>query len=200
MWISISQVLGVCFNSYASVGSMWLCDKKFAIVNIISSAALWGLWKLRNELYFQNVGWRNMELLLWKIVKLAQNWSILCPPNKKEELLQFLSNLKELLRRPVMLPPGWRKIILCTARVLWRRPNRWLRQHGVRSWGRWNIFWPPDRATPPVSGVLFVGSTTWVLLVAEPVLVLFDLGCCRVWFLVMFPSWYAVNWMILSFK
>ena len=103
MWIVISQATNVHINSYDSVGAKWLPDRKFAVVNIISSAALWGLWKLRNELYFHNVGWRNMNLLIWRIVKLAQNWSIMCPPTKETELRAYISNLKDILRRPVML-------------------------------------------------------------------------------------------------
>ncbi|KAF8679393.1 hypothetical protein HU200_045736 [Digitaria exilis] len=50
--------------SFESVGSKWLSDKKFIITNIISFAALWSLWKLRNGLCFQNLAWRSKNHLL----------------------------------------------------------------------------------------------------------------------------------------
>lgn len=52
-------------------------------MNIITSAALWRLWKLRNNMSFQNIGWR---ILLNKIAAVTQSWSILCPENKQESL------------------------------------------------------------------------------------------------------------------
>ncbi|PUZ51902.1 hypothetical protein GQ55_6G228400 [Panicum hallii var. hallii] len=43
---SISEVVGLkCGDDFISIGKLWLSDKKYAAVNIISSAALWGLWK-----------------------------------------------------------------------------------------------------------------------------------------------------------
>ena len=105
-------ILIACLNSakHRRCYTKWLSDRKFVAVNIISSSALWGLWKLRNELCFQNVGWRNMNLLIWRIGKLAQNWSILCPPTKETELRTYISSLKDILRRPVMLTgAAWKK-------------------------------------------------------------------------------------------
>ena len=86
-------------SSFVDVGAKWLSDKKFAAVNIISSATLWSLWKLRNEKCFQNVGWTDVRLLLWKIVGRAQNWQILCPPNSQVTLLAYISNLKDLAKK-----------------------------------------------------------------------------------------------------
>jgi hypothetical protein len=47
------------------------------------SAALWTIWKLRNEICFQNVGRKGMDILINKVARLAQNWLILCPENKE---------------------------------------------------------------------------------------------------------------------
>lgn len=68
MWEHISLVVGELGASFESIGSKWLSNKKFVAVNIISSAALWGLWKLRNEICFQNTGWRDMKHLLSRIL------------------------------------------------------------------------------------------------------------------------------------
>ena len=41
-----------------------------------------------------------LQLLLWRIVGMAQNWQILCPPNSQATLLAYISNLKDLAKKP----------------------------------------------------------------------------------------------------
>jgi hypothetical protein len=104
MWRRISSVVGrELGESLESVGICWLSNKKFTSINIISSAALWALWKLRNVLCFQNTAWKSMGGLLMKIVILVQNWTILCPNGKKEELQCYVTNLTSLAKKPEML-------------------------------------------------------------------------------------------------
>ncbi|RCV44782.1 hypothetical protein SETIT_9G402200v2 [Setaria italica] len=102
MWGRISQALGLDIGvSFESIGSCWLIsNKRFTAVNVFSSAALWGIWKLRTDFCFQKITWQNMEHLLMRIVRLAQKWQILCPADK-EELLT--SNLRMVATRPKML-------------------------------------------------------------------------------------------------
>ena len=73
LWVSVSQAINLNIKSFIDVGAKWLSNKKFAAVNIMSSASLWCLWKLRNELCFQNVGWVDLRFLLWRIVGMAHN-------------------------------------------------------------------------------------------------------------------------------
>jgi hypothetical protein len=43
----LSVVLGVQVGSdYESIAKMWLCNKKFGICNVFTSAVCWSLWKL----------------------------------------------------------------------------------------------------------------------------------------------------------
>ena len=106
LWSVVSQALNLKISSFLDVGAKWLSNKKFAATNIICSATLWSLWKLRNEMCFQNVGWMDLRLLLWMIVGMAQNCQILCPLDSKETLLVVISNLKDLARRPPRLSMG----------------------------------------------------------------------------------------------
>jgi hypothetical protein len=97
LWRRISSVVGrELGESLEYVGICWLSNKQFTSINIISSDALWALWKLRNVLCFQNTAWKSMGGLLMKIVILAQNWTILCPNGKKEELQCYVTNLTSL--------------------------------------------------------------------------------------------------------
>jgi hypothetical protein len=55
-WELISQVAGFELGSnYESIAKLWLCNKKFGVINIVSSAVCWSIWKLRNCLSFQGV-------------------------------------------------------------------------------------------------------------------------------------------------
>jgi hypothetical protein len=84
-------------NSFDSGGVCWPSEKKYVNINIISPAALWGLWKLRNELCFQDGAWISMKHLWWKEAGLVQNWLILCP---SKELNSFSLNLRAMARSP----------------------------------------------------------------------------------------------------
>jgi hypothetical protein len=81
-------------DNLAEIGKFWLSEKKHGLLNIITSAVLWCIWKLRNEFCFQNVGWRSIETLLFRIGGLLQNWVILCQLEKKELLKVFVVKIK----------------------------------------------------------------------------------------------------------
>jgi hypothetical protein len=57
------------------------------------AASLWGLLKLRNNLCFQKVLWKDMRTLLRKIVVMLHGWSLLCPIERR---LEFSAKLKVL--------------------------------------------------------------------------------------------------------
>ena len=99
VWVYISVGFNVGMN-FESIGSMWLSRKRFIVHNILTSAVLWGLWKLRNELCFQNTPWRDIRILLMRVTVLAQNWLILCPEMVKSELSGFRGKLKQIAVMP----------------------------------------------------------------------------------------------------
>jgi hypothetical protein len=43
-------------SDFESLTRWWLCDKKFKNLNVITTAALWSIWKSRNDLCFQGDG------------------------------------------------------------------------------------------------------------------------------------------------
>ena len=54
IWPVVSSMLGVDVGSdFESVARWWLSNKKNYVINIVCIAALWALWKVRNELCFQ---------------------------------------------------------------------------------------------------------------------------------------------------
>ncbi|KAJ1266468.1 hypothetical protein BS78_08G153000 [Paspalum vaginatum] len=89
MWLVISDGLDLeVGKGFESIGK--LCT-------------LWGMWKLRDEFCFQHSSWKNMETLLLLVWKLAQTWVMLCPKEKKPELLGHLARMNEKTYTKVIL-------------------------------------------------------------------------------------------------
>ena len=62
----ISDILGIQVGvDIITIGKFWLSHKKNSLVNMITSAVLWSIWKLRNELCFQRTGWKSMDILFY---------------------------------------------------------------------------------------------------------------------------------------
>jgi hypothetical protein len=87
-----------------NIGQFWLSNKKHCIVNMVSSAVLWSIWKLRNDLCFQRIGWKSMDMLLYGIAGLLQNWIVVCPGDKKEVVTDIVSKIKSLAGESLWLP------------------------------------------------------------------------------------------------
>ena len=52
-WSIMSDILGCRVGeSMMEVGKYWLRNKKHVLVNMIISAVIWSIWKLRNDLGF----------------------------------------------------------------------------------------------------------------------------------------------------
>jgi hypothetical protein len=96
-------------NNIVDVGKYWLSSKIYIVVNMVTSAVIWSIWKLRNELCFQKIGWKSMEVLLLKILGILKSWVVLCPRNKKEILSGYIEEIKELARRVRWLPDFQRR-------------------------------------------------------------------------------------------
>jgi hypothetical protein len=101
MWIEISDCVelnvGSCFES---IGKLWISNKKFIVANIFTSAAQWGLWKLKNCFCFQVGQWRGVNLLLQKIIGLIHKWKMMCPGQHFLELETRLNKLQCAARKP----------------------------------------------------------------------------------------------------
>jgi hypothetical protein len=101
VWVEVSEALGLNVGvDFLSTGNLWLCNKRFLVCNMVTSAVLWSIWKLRNNLCFQNAVRRSVGVLLMKIAFMLQNWLILCPAEKKDTLDGFVEKLQSLARRP----------------------------------------------------------------------------------------------------
>ena len=80
------------------VPTSFKCD----IVNLVTPAALWGLWLLHNEFVFQGREWRSIKCVLEMVGMHIHQWKIPCMDSQAVLLLQCLKLLDhhrgELLR------------------------------------------------------------------------------------------------------
>jgi hypothetical protein len=101
-WQTMSEVVGFNLGAdFESVARLLICEKKHRIANVCTSAALWVLWKLRNELCFQVVCWTRCQVLMRKMSRMLRDWRLV---NRKEDA-EKVEELAAELKRRSFLPP-----------------------------------------------------------------------------------------------
>lgn len=55
--LEVEELFNISVHNFESVARLWLCDKKYLQLNVISSAVLWGLWNMRNSVVFNRCTW-----------------------------------------------------------------------------------------------------------------------------------------------
>jgi hypothetical protein len=80
LWEVVSDILKLSIGkSFESVARWWLSDNKNSVLNIFSSATLWTLWLVRNEMCFQELRWPGVKDLLRRLRYTIRSWHLLCP-------------------------------------------------------------------------------------------------------------------------
>jgi hypothetical protein len=110
IWCQISMLTGIKLQvNLLSVSSLWICEKTNQVPNIVHVAALWSLWKLRNDLCFNGSSWSCMQVLYLRVARTLGRWKVLCLEGKRSELEGVCAALTTLVRRapPLTWPkPG----------------------------------------------------------------------------------------------
>jgi hypothetical protein len=87
IWNIISEVFGIAIGeNFESVARWWISENKNYVLNIFSSATLWTLWSIRNEMCFQGLKWPGVKEVMRRIGYLIKSWRLLCL-DKHSELL-----------------------------------------------------------------------------------------------------------------
>lgn len=104
LWCHLSEIfdreLGLDF---LSVGQLWISNKKFMVCNTFCAAAQWGLWKLRNNLRFQDMSWKDMNYLLLEIANILQSWRLSFPMERRQEFITRWKLLRSMATRPARI-------------------------------------------------------------------------------------------------
>ncbi|KQK21416.2 hypothetical protein BRADI_1g60656v3 [Brachypodium distachyon] len=79
-WNELADMLNVeSLHCYEHVASWWIGNNKYAVVNMVSSAFLWTIWKFKNDLHFGLVLWSGLQVIWHRLWRLLKRWKILCP-------------------------------------------------------------------------------------------------------------------------
>jgi hypothetical protein len=81
------------------MAKLWLQNKKYKFVNIVTSAMLWTLWKFRNDLVFQGARWTGMRKIFGRCARSIMNWRMLLI-GEAEELERCAEELELRSSRP----------------------------------------------------------------------------------------------------
>jgi hypothetical protein len=77
------------------VGSLWICERTLRISNIVHTAALWSLWKVRNDICFNRSGWHDMQVVFRKVAYTLAHWE-----REREKLRRINGALEALCAIP----------------------------------------------------------------------------------------------------
>lgn len=95
VWATVSGILGLELgNDFESIARFWIANKRHKLTNIISSAVLWSIWKLRNETCFQGAVWMGMKSILLKIVRMLRRWMVLFGQDVGLQVEEFAGQLE----------------------------------------------------------------------------------------------------------
>jgi hypothetical protein len=73
-WQEISEVIDLNVGGdFESVAKYWISETKHRKVNVCTTAAIWALWKLRNEVCFQDSRWTGVQRLLRRSAKMMRD-------------------------------------------------------------------------------------------------------------------------------
>ena len=101
IWSELSVVFGLNIdNSFEGVAGKWLSNKRFCVFNIVSSATLSSIWKLRNIFVFQHGSWVGMHVFWNMLASQLRPWEILCPEGRKQEFQMVVQMVEQVARRP----------------------------------------------------------------------------------------------------
>jgi hypothetical protein len=80
-WVWISEIAGRnAGTDFELVATCWLSEKRFKLLNVLTSAALWTSWKTRNELCFQGKQWVSLRPLAGRCARMLRAWTLLQKP------------------------------------------------------------------------------------------------------------------------
>ena len=125
-------------SSFESVARFWIATKKCSVLNTVSSAVLWCLWKYRNAMIFSNTSWISIPQVLRLIRNMVRNWAILSSGSDKDKLMSFVETLTRSLQKPLAITCGWTRLDLLwgwtrglVSRSLMKMMGTWRRKRGT---------------------------------------------------------------------
>jgi hypothetical protein len=106
LWQTISTLFGISIGSdFESVARWWISNNKNSVLNTVSSAVLWAIWSLRNDLCFQGRSWLGLDMAWSKVTACLGRWRVLFVDVRLEEVDQLILKMEQ--RRGDLLRIIW---------------------------------------------------------------------------------------------
>jgi hypothetical protein len=73
-WVEVSETVGRSVGAdFELVAHLWVCGKRFKLINAFTTAAFWTIWKMINELSFQGVRWTGMRRMFGRCARMLRD-------------------------------------------------------------------------------------------------------------------------------
>jgi hypothetical protein len=104
VWTQISLFFNLQVGtSMLSVASRWVAGKKLDMLNFVSAAVLWALWKHRNNIVFNGVCWISLKQMWSLLLNTIRKWCLLFGEHMLERIDAFCVHIQTLLREPHLI-------------------------------------------------------------------------------------------------
>ena len=104
LWRAIADISGVGkISNIENLATWWVSNKKHAVVNALHSAAMWGLWKIRNNLCFNRSVWYGMQKIWRQVALQLAAWEVLFLTDARTQVSAMVKKIEKLARDPPML-------------------------------------------------------------------------------------------------
>jgi len=124
LWNYIADIFGIPIGSnFESVARWWVSNKRNNVLNTCGAAFLWNIWKLRNEMCFQGKVWKDVKVVLNKMVRALESWTPICRAGSVEKMEWVLEQLKQKSRQPLQLTDNASEMGNVTLSSLALRPS-----------------------------------------------------------------------------
>jgi hypothetical protein len=79
--------------NYENVARLWISNEKNCAVNMFTSAIIWNMWKMRNEIFFGKLTWSGIQMVWKRAGNLLRKWMPLCALRSKSMLEGWIRDL-----------------------------------------------------------------------------------------------------------
>jgi hypothetical protein len=86
-----------------SLMNWWSVNNTKTADIMLHAAALWALWKYRNDMCFNRVLWSGMQAIWSKTASTLSAWEVLCSGPARERVVTPVKKLEKLARDPPLL-------------------------------------------------------------------------------------------------
>jgi hypothetical protein len=89
-------------GNYENVAKFWISNNKNVVINMVSTAFMWTMWKHRNDIFFRNCLWYGMPVWV-RLVRLLKRWLPLCPTRYTSLLEKCIVSMeKKMVEAPAL--------------------------------------------------------------------------------------------------